>query len=123
MSFPFEIRGLDMSRESFREVNNQKFKKDQRDNNRDSNHVEKTTLKVCFNKAQKPTQPASFSLSALSLNKIAQFEIQKNCKNKLTSAGIEPATFCVLDRCDNRYTTKSFSPCYTLLGSCSTRSK
>ena len=25
----------------------------------------------------------------------------------LFSPGIEPGTFCVLDRCDNRYTTKT----------------
>ena len=25
------------------------------------------------------------------------------------SPGIEPGTFCVLDRCDNRYTTKTLS--------------
>ena len=28
------------------------------------------------------------------------------------SPGIEPGTFCVLDRCDNRYTTKT---CYCTL--------
>ena len=28
-------------------------------------------------------------------------------KGKLFSPGIEPGTFCVLDRCDNRYTTKT----------------
>ena len=28
---------------------------------------------------------------------------------KLFSPGIEPGTFCVLDRCDNRYTTKTVS--------------
>ena len=28
-------------------------------------------------------------------------------KQFLFSPGIEPGTFCVLDRCDNRYTTKT----------------
>ena len=27
--------------------------------------------------------------------------------NNMFSPGIEPGTFCVLDRCDNRYTTKT----------------
>ena len=31
---------------------------------------------------------------------------------QLFSPGIEPGTFCVLDRCDNRYTTKT--SCYDL---------
>ena len=26
---------------------------------------------------------------------------------RMFSPGIEPGTFCVLDRCDNRYTTKT----------------
>ena len=28
------------------------------------------------------------------------------------SPGIEPGTFCVLDRCDNRYTTKTHGDCW-----------
>ena len=28
-------------------------------------------------------------------------------KKKVFSPGIEPGTFCVLDRCDNHYTTKT----------------
>ena len=28
-------------------------------------------------------------------------------KKYMFSPGIEPGTFCVLDRCDNRYTTKT----------------
>ena len=31
----------------------------------------------------------------------------KSKKDTLFSPGIEPGTFCVLDRCDNRYTTKT----------------
>ena len=31
-------------------------------------------------------------------------------RKKLFSPGIEPGTFCVLDRCDNRYTTKTGWP-------------
>ena len=30
--------------------------------------------------------------------------------NKMFSPGIELGTFCVLDRCDNRYTTKTDWP-------------
>ena len=30
--------------------------------------------------------------------------------NNMFSPGIEPGTFCVLDRCDNRYTTKTGFP-------------
>ena len=30
-----------------------------------------------------------------------------NTLQKMFSPGIEPGTFCVLDRCDNRYTTKT----------------
>ncbi|CAP39143.1 Protein CBG22583 [Caenorhabditis briggsae] len=30
----------------------------------------------------------------------------KNQKKDLISGGLEPPTFCVLDRCDNHYTTR-----------------
>ena len=30
-----------------------------------------------------------------------------SCKNHLISGGLEPPAFCVLDRCDNHYTTRS----------------
>ena len=39
---------------------------------------------------------------------IIRFELWE-AKVYLFSPGIEPGTFCVLDRCDNRYTTKT---CY-----------
>ena len=39
--------------------------------------------------------------------KIALKESWKDKEKLLFSPGIEPGTFCVLDRCDNRYTTKT----------------
>ena len=38
-------------------------------------------------------------------DQIVQIEEKEN--NFLFSPGIEPGTFCVLDRCDNHYTTKT----------------
>ena len=36
---------------------------------------------------------------------VSSINIRK--KFAMFSPGIEPGTFCVLDRCDNRYTTKT----------------
>ena len=44
---------------------------------------------------------------ALELLNLKLYRRQTKIKKDLFSPGIEPGTFCVLDRCDNRYTTKT----------------
>ena len=41
------------------------------------------------------------------INKTEILQQNFNKKSAMFSPGIEPGTFCVLDRCDNRYTTKT----------------
>ena len=47
-----------------------------------------------------------------------------NNKKYLFSPGFEPGTFCVLDRCDNHYTTKTSYSTYSLTsGLCNPKSQ
>uniref|UniRef100_A0A0M3IAE7 FZ domain-containing protein n=1 Tax=Ascaris lumbricoides TaxID=6252 RepID=A0A0M3IAE7_ASCLU len=43
--------------------------------------------------------------------------LAEDCRKALISGGLEPPTFCVLDRCDNRYTTRSPEDCITTVAS------
>ena len=51
----------------------------------------------------------SFYLVFVWFNQEVELTVQSTVIQKVAmfSPGIEPGTFCVLDRCDNRYTTKT----------------
>ena len=61
----------------------------------------------------KPNFESKYWLGSISKNELFMLlglNFEKQQKD-MFSPGIEPGTFCVLDRCDNRYTTKTSCYC------------
>ena len=58
-------------------------------------------------KKETPSRRSLISTSATTLEQNAREGTRKKKKERMFCAGVEPATFCVLSRCDNRYTNRT----------------